>query len=161
MLVEVAGPQERSLTLKQIPGNPGWFEGVFQAPVAGEYRMHLAGFQKRAYQPAQLQIIPARLEFRNPLLDMAALTQLTAAGERKDDKEQDSGKRGSAELKPGVGRVLQPNQLKLLPGLVQDESIDLEEPRPPNELWASPLVIMLVTLLLTAEWLIRKLSNLL
>ncbi len=159
--VEIVGPQDGNVTLKPIEGSPGWFEGTYHAPKAGEYTLHLEGFQKRAYIPAQLQIIPARLEFREPLLDLPALTQLTAGAKNPTKKEVESGGSQTSELVPGRGMVLQPIQLKLLPGLVQDAAITLEEPRPPNELWASPLVIMLFTLLLTAEWLIRKLSNLL
>lgn len=159
--VEVSGPQlERRLTLQPIVGRPGWYEGVFNAPRPGAYKLSLEGFREREHEPITLEILPSQRELREPLLDRGTLARMCAVAPTADPGKP--GGAAPADGKPvAAGGLVDPRLLLELPGVVPDASITLEEPQPPIELWATPLVLALVAAFLTAEWLLRKFANLL
>jgi len=134
--VRSEGPTPATVELRGSPERPGLFAGTFVPPEPGQYFVWVEGAEDSG--KASFTVGPPRLEFVNPAMNRDLLQQIASA----------SG--GSFHYVDGLADLLV--ELK---GRRRQVRQPVED-----DLWDAPLVLVLVTLLLCTEWLVRKRSDL-
>ncbi|MCZ6602698.1 MAG: hypothetical protein O6952_06815 [Planctomycetota bacterium] len=132
-----------TLEIIAIPGQPGRYSGSFVADRIGRYQIWMdrpeEGSEARAGEVTFTVIVPP-LEYKNPKL---AEEELIRAAEFAKGKYYDL--TGAARLPDAVAEI---QQVKRVP----------EEA--PKDLWDRWWMLLLFTSLITVEWVVRKLVNL-
>ncbi|MBC8324237.1 MAG: hypothetical protein H8E27_01230 [Verrucomicrobia subdivision 3 bacterium] len=129
------GHSPTEVPLKAVKGKPGLFFGEFVAPTAGQYQFHLqeAPDQKRDFTVAESSLEMAETAMNAKLMrDVAALTH---------------------------GRFFREEDLHQLVKTIAAKPATVES-RLELELWATPLYFLLILLVVTIEWVLRKWSYL-
>ncbi len=137
-VVREPGGATRPLTLKPVPNRHGYYRGAYGAGGAGshEIALTLAGSGEKPVRVArQVTVQVPQAEYADPRLDLAALTGLAQASQ---------------------GRVLRPDQFNQLPQFIADKTEILIEPDKPAGLWDTDRLLILLLMLLTLEWGVRK-----
>lgn len=126
---------ERSVTLRAVPGSPGYYRAEFAAGDAGRYRLGVPGDSGARLD---VTVKGSDREFANTALDEPLLRSLA---------ETTGGKYFSLEELAGLPALAAPRPATI--------SVSREA-----ALWSSPLFLVLLLLPLTAEWVVRKFSHL-
>jgi hypothetical protein len=131
------GEQEpREVELRKVESQPGMFAGEHLAAAIGEYTVTVKG--EEAEGKAVFAVAAPRLEFDRPAMDAAGLQ---AVAERSG------------------GRYFDLAELDKLPEAIARSRPLVTEPGE-STLWDRWAVLILIVLLLAAEWLVRKTSDL-
>ena len=127
--------RQSEVMLKVVEGQPGLFFGEFIAPAAGQYQFHLAPSPetKRDFTVAEASLEMAETAMNANLMEnLATLTK---------------------------GRFFREEDLHELPGAIKAERVGVQS-RMEVELWSTPLYFILILLVVTVEWVVRKFSYL-
>ena len=127
--------RQSEVMLKVVEGQPGLFFGEFIAPAAGQYQFHLepSPETKRDFTVAEASLEMAETAMNANLMEnLAALTK---------------------------GRFFREEDLHELPGAIKAERVGVQS-RMEVELWSTPLYFILILLVVTVEWVVRKFSYL-
>lgn len=136
--VRQASGQTLPLALKPVANRPGYYQGAYGASGAGvhEIALTLAGAAEAPVRVArQITVQVPQAEFADPRLDRATLN---AIAERSN------------------GRLLKPAEFNRLPQLITDKTEILIEPAKPAGLWDTDRLLIILLMLLTFEWGVRK-----
>ncbi len=135
-VVRSEGLTESAVELRGSAARPGLFYGSFVASQVGQYFVWVEGAEDSG--KAFFTVGPPRREFANPSMNQELLQHLTTST---------------------GGKFYQVDELA---GLLTDLQGERREVRHPveDELWDAPVVLVLITLLLCIEWLVRKRSDL-
>jgi hypothetical protein len=134
-VVEAPDGTIEELRLEKDAAAPGWYRGVHVPRLLGVHKLRLEGAGERVFSVA-----PPALEFQEPELDEAALKALAEAT--------------GGSYAPLAG-------FASLPERVSDRRQTLVATDEPIPLWDNGLVAGILALLLTAEWVLRKVCRLL
>lgn len=134
------GAEPETVTLRPIPERPGSYEGHALARVPGAQRMEMP--IPGAPEPIRhtYAVEMPQVEFADPRLDEAALRELTRVG---------------------GGAYLPVDEWEALAGMLPDRREVIRIPGRPVPLWDTNRLLLLLVLLLSLEWGIRKWKNLL
>ena len=125
----------RQILLRAIPGEPGQFRAEFTAPKSGRYRLAIAN------DPDSLIDITVRepdTEFQNPTLNEKLLQDLAATT---------------------GGKYFTSETIHTLPEAIKNKTVrQITTHR--ADVWSSPPIFLLIILVITAEWVLRKFSEL-
>ena len=127
--------RQSEVMLKVVEGQPGLFFGEFIAPAAGQYQFHLepSPETKRDFSVAEASLEMAETAMNANLMEnLATLTK---------------------------GRFFREEDLHELPGAIKGERVGVQS-RMEVELWSTPLYFILILLVVTVEWVMRKFSYL-
>ena len=130
-----ADGRQSEVMLKVVEGQPGLFFGEFIAPAAGQYQFHLqpSPETKRDFTVAEASLEMAETAMNANLMEnLATLTK---------------------------GRFFREEDLHELPGAIKAERVGVQS-RMELELWSTPLYFILILLVVTVEWVVRKFSYL-
>jgi len=130
-----ADGRQSEVMLKVVVGQPGLFFGEFIAPAAGQYQFHLepSPETKRDFTVAEASLEMAETAMNANLMEnLATLTK---------------------------GRFFREEDLHELPGAIKAERVGVQS-RMEVELWSTPLYFILILLVVTVEWVVRKFSYL-
>jgi hypothetical protein len=131
----VVGDHTAPLELRALPDEPGMYRGEFIAPSPGNYSFHMDRDEKTTLNFA---VTEAKLEFTQTAMNEPLLRQMAAASGGAFYREEDLCKL--------------PDAVRLKSETVRS-TIELE-------LWSTPLILGLMIAVATAEWILRKLSQL-
>jgi len=140
------GLDQEDLVLSAQDGQPGVYAGVFRPKAEGPYRIAIGGGPVASGSDGgdsaehRITAVTPRLEFDDPAMRREVLQQVADAG--------------------GGDFVPLHDLSRLLAKLSSKEAV-LEPRREERALWNAPGLVVLISLLLGAEWLIRKRSDLL
>ena len=130
-----AGSGRAEVTLRPAPEQPGLYRGEFIAPAPGVYEF---GVEPDPATQLDFHVAEARFEFGDTAMNETSLRDLaTTTG----------------------GAFLREEDLYKLPDLISRRSERVRS-AVDVDLWASPLSFLLLLGLVTAEWILRKLSYL-
>lgn len=135
ILTNAEGDDPREVLLRAVPEQPGQFRAEFSAPEAGRYRLSIASDPD---SPIDLTVRPSEAEFANPSMDEGMLRELAAAT---------GGQYFTAETLPSLPEAITNKTAK---SITQSQA----------NLWASPLIFLLIILTITIEWIMRKFAEL-
>ena len=130
-----ADGSQSEVMLKVVEGQPGLFFGEFIAPAAGQYQFHLepSPETKRDFTVAEASLEMAETAMNANLMeDLATMTK---------------------------GRFFREEDLHELAGAIKADRVGVQS-RMEVELWATPLYFILILLMVTVEWVVRKFSYL-
>ncbi len=126
---------QSEVMLKVVEGQPGLFFGEFIAPAAGQYQFHLepSPETKRDFTVTEASLEMAETAMNvNLMEDLATMTK---------------------------GRFFREEDLHELAGAIKADRVGVRS-RMEVELWATPLYFILILLMVTVEWVVRKFSYL-
>ena len=127
------------MELRQVANRPGHYEGSVIAGEVGPAGIEITLPDARGGQPVrltrQVTIEPPRVEFRDPRLNRALLTDLA----------ERSG-----------GRYLEIDEVDRVAEMLPDRQETIVVREPPRNLWDTWRLVALVVALLTVEWAVRK-----
>ncbi|MBL9168282.1 MAG: VWA domain-containing protein [Verrucomicrobiales bacterium] len=121
--------------LRTLPDQPGLYRGEFIAGASGDYQFTV---DLDSSAPLDFSVIEPQFELGDTAMNETLLDQMA---------------------KVTGGAFLREEDLHKLPQLIASKTEKVRSPLE-VELWASPLVFLLLLLLATAEWVIRKLNYL-
>lgn len=121
--------------LRPVPDQQGLYRGNFSAPAPGQYEF---GVEMDTGQPTPFLVTDASTEFGDTAMNENLLRELAAVTGGGFYREED---------------------LHLLPDRVTSRTERVLSPYE-VELWSSPLYFLLILLVVTVEWVLRKLSYL-
>tara|TARA_B100000900_G_scaffold398147_1_gene399230 strand:+ start:349 stop:828 length:480 start_codon:yes stop_codon:yes gene_type:complete len=127
--------RREDVILRAIPGQPGMYRAELSAGPPGNYRLAVAGDEVATLD---FTVTDNNREYARASLNEGLLRDLS----------RDTG-----------GAYLPLARLKELPAAITDRSARLTSLRE-IELWSSPLFFGLIILILAAEWIVRKISEL-
>ena len=134
--IAVAGAEPAEVELRKVPSQQGMFTGDWLAPVIGDYRITVKG--EEAEGRADFAVRQPRLEFDHPAMQEEALRAV-------------AGRTG--------GRFFRLADLgELSEAISKSKPLVTEEDEKP--IWDHWWMLIVLTLVLGAEWLIRKRSDL-
>ncbi len=135
--LSVEGPEgeTQELRLEKDSSTPGWYRGVFIPRHLGAYKLRLANGTT-----ASLEVEPPEIEFRQPQLDEQSLGQLASM----------TG--GSYNPIWATGTI---------PSLIDQKPEIIQSKDEPITLWDNWLILCILAGLLSIEWILRKLAQLL
>ncbi|MBI3099059.1 MAG: hypothetical protein HYY93_12580 [Planctomycetes bacterium] len=141
--IDAPGEKHETIDLKAIPGKPGQYEGSYKPADPGSYAATIGptvlGEEKdRTTVPFSVRL--PMIEFEDPIMDRKSLEM--AASKTK-------------------GKFLTLGEIDQLPKLIQQSGDLVSVESKEDDLWDSPLFYILFLLLITAEWVIRKVVRLL
>jgi len=132
--------QRFPVRLEPVPGAAGVYSAEWLPGSAGAYRALLLGPDgRKAESTTNVVIEAASLEMDEPQQHEALLRRIAALSN---------------------GRYLLPGEFAGLPGLIPDRSREVHS-QVEHALWNAPLGLLLFTLLLVGEWILRKRKGLL
>lgn len=126
---------ETELELRPVPDQPGMYRGTFIAPEPGQYEFGVA-------------LDP---EYRTPFYVGSASFELG------DTAMNENLLKEMAEI--SGGEFFREENLHTLPARIARKTEKIRSPME-VELWSSPLYFILILLVVTSEWILRKLSHL-
>ncbi|MDP6119197.1 MAG: VWA domain-containing protein [Planctomycetota bacterium] len=124
------------LTLSQVPGKGGMYEGQFTASDQGDFNLEIQEGDIRSQ--TELTVTAPQLELNNPALNRDLLQKLAQAT---------------------GGKYYEIDQLAQLPKDIKAEEKKTTI-RNEEELWDTWLIVLLFASLATVEWVVRKWNNL-
>ncbi len=127
--------QPAEAQLKPVPEQPGLYRGEFIAPAAGFYKFHV---EQDPETQLDFNVTEPKFELGETAMNEPLLRDLAAAT---------------------GGAFLREEDLHRLPALVGQKTERVRSGLE-VEIWSSPLYFLLILLVVTAEWAIRKLSYL-
>ncbi len=125
----------REVLLRAVPEEPGQFRAEFSAPEPGRYRLAIASDPD---SPIDLSVRLPDTELQNPSLDEALLKQLAATT---------------------GGQYFTSETIQDLPDSITNKTAQQVSKRK-VELWASPIFFLIIILIITTEWILRKFAEL-
>jgi hypothetical protein len=133
----------REVTLRAIPGTPGYYRAEFTAADEGSYRLKLPGSGGGEEAAAtgggvDITVRSSDKEFAQTAMNAQLLREIA----------ESTG-----------GAFLREEDLYKLPGLLAVEPRTIASTKE-SELWASPIYFIFLLIPLTFEWLLRKWSEL-
>lgn len=135
MTGQSAGASDKQLILKPTPNKAGEYAGVFYAPAPGTYQLYC---ERDAKTRRGFSVVDADLEMNATAMNEPLLKQMAASTGGAFFREEDLAK---------------------LP-----EAIAAKAERVPSgkaiDIWSSPLYFILMLAAVTAEWIVRKFSQL-
>ena len=133
-----ARPAPVTVRLLPVPGAPGTYKLRYPPRRTGYYKLSLVGFDAGAAAATSIEVA-SQFEFDHPEANRARLAELT---------------------NPGVGGgIVELKDLSLVPERIESKRKQVVEPGDQFSLWANPLALGLMTILLGIEWTVRKRSN--
>lgn len=133
----------RTLTLEPIQDRPGYFQGRFVPDRAGAIRLSLT-LPGRGAESMRVErdvlVAQSDLELTNATLRKAALTELAVAT---------------------GGRYWEVDDALKLPSAIEDRSETIVTRERPRPLWDNAYVFAALIAVLSAEWILRRVANLL
>ncbi len=123
------------VTLRAIPEQPGLYRGELVAPAPGQYQFFV---EQDPETPLDFNVTEPAFEFSEPGMNDGLLTELA---------------------RTSGGAFLREEDLHRLPGLIAAKAERVKSPQE-VELWCSPLYFLLLLALVSAEWILRKRSQL-
>ncbi len=130
------GSARREVTLKAVPGQPGAYLAEVLAGSSGRFRLTVP--KHSDVLPVEFHVQPENREFESVTVDTARLRRVA----------QSTG-----------GAFFHEDEAVALPERIVNRSAEIRHTRE-VALWASPLYFTLLLLLLTSEWILRKLCEL-
>ena len=128
------GTQDRMM-LKVVAGKPGLYLGEFIAPAAGQYQFHVESSPETKHD---FTVTEASLEMAETAMNANLMENLATLTK---------------------GRFFREEDLHELPGAIKAERVGVQS-RMEVELWSTPLYFILILLVVTVEWVVRKFSYL-
>ncbi|MGY8673522.1 MAG: VWA domain-containing protein [Verrucomicrobiia bacterium] len=132
---ESDGSFRTELTLRPVPDQPGLYRGDFIAPAAGEYEF---GVDLDPDETKRFYVSDSTMELGDTAMNESVLREM-------------------AEL--SGGRFFREETLHELPAAISAKTEKIRSPME-VELWSSPLYFLLILVLVTVEWTMRKLAYL-
>ena len=137
--------QRTEFVLRAGRDRPGWFEGRFVPDRTGSYRISLTIPDPAAREPTEIsrEILVSRpnIEILRPQMDRTQLVTLA---------EQSHG-----------GRYFETDEMTEITGLIPDLHEEIAIRSRPTTLWDNLMTFLLLIVLLSVEWAVRKWSRLL
>ena len=130
-----ADGRQSEVMLKVVVGQPGLFFGEFIAPAAGQYQFHL---EPSPETKRDFTVVEASLEMAETAMNASLMENLATLTK---------------------GRFFREEDLHELPGAIKAERVGVQS-RMEVELWSTPLYFILILLVVTVEWVVRKFSYL-
>jgi len=130
-----ADGRQSEVMLKVVVGQPGLFFGEFIAPAAGQYQFHL---EPSPETKRDFTVVEASLEMAETAMNANLMENLSTLTK---------------------GRFFREEDLHELPGAIKAERVGVQS-RMEVELWSTPLYFILILLVVTVEWVVRKFSYL-
>jgi len=127
--------QQFEVMLKVVEGQPGLFFGEFIAPAAGQYQFHM---EPSPESKSDFTVVEASLEMAETAMNAKLMEDLATLTK---------------------GRFFREEDLYELTGAIKTERVGVQS-RMEVELWATPLYFILILLVVTVEWVVRKFSYL-
>ncbi|MBI5368216.1 MAG: hypothetical protein HZA54_14370 [Planctomycetes bacterium] len=142
IVLDAPSGQKVDLELKAVPNKPGAYEGAYKPLETGAFKLWigpegLGGEKERAFAAFNVAV-PMR-EFEDPTLDRATLEALA----RQTD-----------------GAFLPLHELDKLPAALKSRGDTISVLTKEDDLWDSPLAFLLILLVITVEWVLRKMARL-
>jgi hypothetical protein len=137
-VVERGGLDQEEVVLAAARGQPGVFQGEFKPAIEGQYRVTILGEEDEAEH--YFTAASPQIEFDDPGMREELLKQMAAESS---------------------GEFMRLEELDQLVEKLEAKKHKLEPRREERALWNAPGIVILVTLLLGAEWFLRKRSDLL
>jgi hypothetical protein len=137
-LVERGGLERDEVALAAQKESKGVFQGEYRPPAAGDYRIVIQDEEDEAEH--EFAVVVPQIEFDDPGMRRGLLEEMASV----------SG-----------GAFVTIDRLDELGDLLAEKKHTLEPRREERTLWNAPGIMLLVTALLGAEWLLRKRSDLL
>jgi hypothetical protein len=129
------GGKQTEVILRAAPDHPGLYRGEFVAPLPGHYQFFI---EQDLNTPLDFAVTEPRFEFGETAMNEPMLRDIaTATG----------------------GAFFREEDLHKLPGTIVSRTERVKSPVE-VELWSSPLYFMLMLLVLSGEWVLRKMSQL-
>lgn len=129
------GGKQTEVILRSAPDHPGLYRGEFVAPLPGQYQFFV---ERDMNTPLDFTVTEPKFEFGETAMNEAMLRDLTTETRGVFFREED---------------------LFKLPDTIAAKTERVKSPLE-VELWSSPLYFVLMLLVLTAEWVLRKVSYL-
>ncbi|MHC4607357.1 MAG: hypothetical protein ACYTAF_10590 [Planctomycetota bacterium] len=169
LVVNVEPPEgeRKPVRLTKDKTREGYYEGTFQPTVLGRYKIWAGEDDETTRAYDRFVVYVPNREEANPVLDVQRLMDIARAShqvkeERKEEEEAGEGE--GAETPPETAKP--PKQyypLARVHEIAEDVSrtdLLITETKE-DDLWDSPLVYLLFALLITAEWILRKVFRML
>ena len=135
VVTDGSGNQFEAPPLKAVEGQPGLYFGEFMAPDAGQYQFHMAPSPDTK---SDFTVVEATVE----------LSETAMNAKLMEDLAQQTG-----------GRFFREENLHELAESISAKKVTVDSRRE-VELWATPLYFILIMLVVTIEWVVRKFSHL-
>jgi hypothetical protein len=130
-----AGGGPQAVTLRPLPDQPGMYRGEFTAPVAGSYQFSV---ERDEQTKLPFAVTEPKLELGDTAMNEAGLREMaTASG----------------------GAFFHEEDLLGLPDAISGKAEKIES-TVDVDIWSSPIVFLTLLAIVTAEWILRKLSHL-
>lgn len=123
----------------------GYYEGTFSPSILGRYKAWVGDEDEATRVYDRFEVFIPNREEANPALDPDALLHVADA---------------SHQAKPGTSQFYPLDRIQELPNDVMTNKMELTETKE-DELWDSPLAYLLFALLITSEWILRKIFRML
>jgi hypothetical protein len=130
-----SGGKQTEVILRAAPDHPGLYRGEFTAPLAGAYQFYIEGDLDT---PLDFTVTEPMFEFGETAMNESLLRDLAGATGGAFFREED---------------------LHKLPQTIVARTERVKSPLE-VELWSSPFYFLLMLLVLSGEWVLRKLSHL-
>ena len=127
--------RQSEVMLNVVEGQPGLYFAEFIAPAAGQYQFHL---EPSPETKRDFTVVEASLEMAETAMNAKLMENLATMTK---------------------GRFFREEDLHELPGAIKAERVGVQS-RMEVELWATPLYFILILLVVTVEWVVRKFSYL-
>jgi uncharacterized membrane protein len=126
---------QSEVMLKAVVGKPGLYFGEFSAPAAGQYQIHVAPSPETK---RDFTVVETSLEMAETAMNAGLMEDLATQTGGKFFREE-----GLHELAGAIDtkKVTVPSRMEI-------------------ELWATPLYFLLIMIVVTIEWILRKFSYL-
>ena len=135
VVTDGSGNQFETPPLKAVAGQPGLYFGEFMAPDAGQYQFHIGTAPDTK---SNFTVVEATIE----------LSETAMNAKLMEDLAEQTG-----------GRFFREENLHELAGSITAKKVTVNSNRE-VELWATPLYFILIMLVVTIEWVVRKFSHL-
>ena len=135
VVTDGSGNQFEAPPLKAVAGQPGLYFGEFMAPSAGQYQFHVAPSPDTK---SDFTVVEATVELSETAMNAKLMEDLA---------------------KQTGGRFFREENLHELAESISAKKVTVDSRRE-VELWATPLYFILIMLVVTIEWVVRKFSHL-
>jgi hypothetical protein len=132
---QTAGGSAQSVLLRPLPEQPGIYRGDFTAPLAGNYQFSL---QRDETTKLPFSVTEPKLEVGDTAMNEAGLR---------------------AMAKASGGAFFHEEDIFKLPDMISKKTENVQS-TVDVDLWSSPICFLTLLAIVTAEWILRKLSNL-
>jgi hypothetical protein len=130
-----SGGKQAEVILRAAPDHPGLYRGEFIAPVPGQYQLFV---EQDLNTPAEFTVTEPKFEFGATAMNEGMLRELAQTT---------------------AGAFFREEDLHRLPDTIAARTERVKSPLE-VELWSSPLYFLLMLVILSGEWVLRKMSQL-